>query len=131
MDVRSRVHRILKPMRNFVPSNSANGAKLESAGQFGQHLGDYESPNDSQIAIRIFDDGIVWKTADKDVEFRFSDILQLLPIRDLHTEEIVIEVKHKGLLTLPVKGNVGKFNEAQEIYRLLERVVNDTDRAIG
>ncbi len=130
MNVRSRVHRILKPMRNFVPSNRALGDNFGSERQLGRHLGDYISPNDNQITIRFFDDGIVWNAADKDVELRFSDILQLLPIRDLHGEEIIIELKHNGFLTVPVKGNVGKFNEALEIFRFLERVVRDTDRAI-
>jgi hypothetical protein len=123
MDTAVRAHRILGAMANYQKASSTDDCLQRLAdGRLGEPIGCYRNPGPEGEVIGIFADGLAWHEDGRSVELRFTDVSEVTLPSGKESEGLLLHMKDGKQLLLPVKGQRGRFFDAMEMLRFLDRV---------
>lgn len=129
MHVGIRAHRILSALAHYKEAGKADDWPLEVS---GEHLGDpigwYRNPGTQGEVVGIFADGLAWSQDGHPVALKFADIAEVMLSHGKESEGLLLKLRNGTLLPLPIKGRQGRFVDAMEMLRFLDRVMQDLRR---
>lgn len=118
--VSSRVHRILHSLTNFQGASSPATDE-----QLGVLLGKYADPENPGDDIDVFSDGLAWFVEYRRATVRFDEIAEVKLSAEKESESLMLETFDGRAEVLPVAGKHGRFRDALEMLRFLDRVIGD------
>jgi hypothetical protein len=131
MNVKSRAHRILRPMTRYRQAGAeAPLLVLAEDPVLGTPLGVYQNPEPDRETVTVYAHGIAWGDGARSVRVGFSEIADVDLSNGKESQELLLTLKDRRLERLPIRGRVGRFYDSLEFLRFLSRVLGDLGRAV-
>lgn len=126
MNTSIRARRILAALANYQHVEHVSDWPPEPfVARLGEPIGRYRNPGPAGDVVGIFADGVAWFEQGCSVEIKFVDIAEVMLPSGKESEGLLLKMRDGKQLSLPIRGNRGRFFDSMEMLRFLDRVMQD------
>ncbi|WP_156117250.1 hypothetical protein [Xanthomonas sacchari] len=127
MNPRSRAHRILRTLENFVTAKEGCSAPEEfRAVSLGEFIGFYENKAEHIGDVAVFSEGIAWSESGQMLQVKYGEILSYSLPHEKKSLSLLLRLSSGREVLMPVTGvKDGRFFDALAVTRFISRVMED------
>ena len=115
-----RAHRCLRRLTAYEPEADPNAAFGDA---LGARLGTYRNPDGALVHVHA--DGLRWQGTAQRLYAAYDDIVDVAAPDGENSDHLVVVLGDGFPMTLPVRGQHGRFRDAMDMLRFLNRVRED------